>query len=296
MHGTPEQERASGERDHVTASRLVGRVLARLYRSTCVSLGIDPVTKLRIRRRSDLAKLGGKGGAWSVPEQLLGPSSVVYCVGCGEDISFDLALMERIGCTVHAFDPTPRAIAYVDRVAGKNPKYQFQAVGLWSERKIMRFFAPREPQHVSHSLLNMQGTEEYFEAPVERLRDLQAALGHETLDLLKLDIEGAEYEVLRTLAEDSIFPRVLCVEFDEFFHPLDEKWHSRIVENVQRLVELGYELVFTPGNANYTFVHTRSVEPASSRGSARRAENSSISGQAWSKLRSNEPPRRGQDP
>jgi len=256
-HGEQGRRESDSDRRRMKISGLLGRAFARLRRSLWLSLGTDPVTKFPIRRRSDLVQLGGKGGSWSVPGQLLGPSSVVYCVGCGEDISFDLALIERFGCTVHAFDPTPRAIAYVERVAGKNAKYQFQPIGLWSERKTMRFFAPRDPQHVSHSVVNMQGTEEYFEAPVERLRDLQMSLEHSRIDLLKLDIEGAEYEVLRTLAEDSIFPRVLCVEFDEFFHPLDGEWRSRIIENVQRLRRLGYELVFTPGNANYTFVHAQ---------------------------------------
>ena len=38
-------------------------------------------------------------------------------------------------------------------------------------------------------------------------------LGHDHLDLLKLDIEGAEYEVLDSLAAEGIRSRILCVEF-----------------------------------------------------------------------------------
>lgn len=240
---------------------LAHRIAARVKRAVAVKMGIDPVTRARIRARSDLARLGDKGGEWTIPRALLGPTSIVYCVGCGEDISFDLALIDRFGCSVHGFDPTPRAVAHVSRVAGDQPKYRFHAVGLWNERKIMRFFAPEDPRHVSHSLLNVQKTENFFEAEVKRLRELMDELGHERLDLLKLDIEGAEYEVLRTLEEDQIFPRVLCVEFDEFFHRLDSAYRERIRANVERIIGRGYELVFTSGNANYTFVRTAQTEP-----------------------------------
>ena len=37
-------------------------------------------------------------------------------------------------------------------------------------------------------------------------------LGHDRLDLLKLDIEGAEYAVLDGLVEAGITPTVLCVD------------------------------------------------------------------------------------
>jgi hypothetical protein len=49
----------------------------------------------RIRSRDDLVRLGSKYGGWIVPATLVRPDSVCYCVGVGEDISFDLALIER---------------------------------------------------------------------------------------------------------------------------------------------------------------------------------------------------------
>ena len=40
-------------------------------------------------------------------------------------------------------------------------------------------------------------------------------LGHERIDLLKLDIEGAEYETLGQAILDEVEFDILCVEFDQ---------------------------------------------------------------------------------
>ena len=39
--------------------------------------------------------------------------------GVGEDASFDLGIIERFGCSVFAFDPTPRAIAFAEPIAAR---------------------------------------------------------------------------------------------------------------------------------------------------------------------------------
>jgi FkbM family methyltransferase len=237
---------------------LLTRILLRLRRAWSIQWGQDPITGLRIARRSDLVELGTRGGRWTVPADLVSAESIVYCVGCGEDISFDLALIERFGCSVHAFDPTPRAIAHVAKVASGERRYHFLPLGLWSRPDRLRFFAPRDPRHVSHSALNLQGTQDYFEADVDRLSAIMSRAGHTGLDLLKLDIEGAEYAVLDSLHEDGLRPGVLCVEFDEHFHPQDDDYRNRIKRAVERLLAAGYVLCHTSGNANYTFVRTPS--------------------------------------
>src|SRR6187402_2180865 len=61
--------------------------------------------------------LGSDYGSHCVHPESLGPNSVVYSFGVGEDASFDIALIERWGLQVHAFDPTPRSIEWVEAQA-----------------------------------------------------------------------------------------------------------------------------------------------------------------------------------
>jgi hypothetical protein len=119
---------------------------------------------------------------------------------------------------------------------------------------VLRFYAPKDPAHVSHSLVNLQKTEAYIEVKVKTLRQLMDENGHQRLDLLKLDIEGAEYKVIDSLLADAIDVGVLCVEYDEWFNPLDAGYRQRIAASVAKLGAAGYAMVRSHGNGNYTFM------------------------------------------
>src|SRR5688572_4934876 len=56
-----------------------------------------------------------KLGNWSLLAGPIDEQSVVYSFGVGDNVSWDLAMIERFGVTVHAFDPTPQSIAWVAR-------------------------------------------------------------------------------------------------------------------------------------------------------------------------------------
>ena len=205
-----------------------------------------------------LEKIGSGYGGWIVPTGAIRSDWTCYCAGVGEDITFDLGLIDRFGCAVFAFDPTPRAVAHVAAVAADEPRFHFLPVGLWSEDTTLRFFAPRNPAHVSHSVVNLQHTKTYFDAPCRSLPGLMDELGTERIDLLKLDIEGAEHEVVRSMLERGIRPTVVCMEIDQPVKPL-AFWRT-----VRRVRRAGYVLVAVD-SWNLTFLSRTLVEagPAS---------------------------------
>ncbi len=230
---------------------------------------IDLLTGVRIKSRQDLIRLG-KGASWIIPATLIKKESICYLVGAGEDITFDVDLANKYSDHVFIFDPTPRAKKHYENVCSNVQtalvqktnivskatlqKIKFIERGLWSNDCEMKFFAPKDPGHVSHSLLNLQGTKDFFIAKVNRLSSLMNELKHDSLDLLKIDIEGAEYEVIKTILEDKIFIRILCVEFDEAYNPLDGKYAFRIKSAISSLINHGYELVALSSWGNYTFL------------------------------------------
>jgi Methyltransferase FkbM domain len=181
---------------------------------------------VRVVPRDDIERIGSDYGGWWVPSGLIDEDSVVYAAGVGEDVTFDLGLIDRFGCRVWAMDPTPRSIVYSGRVG--EPRWDFLPIGLWEEDAVVHFHPPVDPAHC-HTLTTVM-----------------AKLGHDRIDLLKLDIEGAEGPVLDQMLSTGIRPRVLCVEFDAPESP------RTLLRRLRRLERAGYMVRRIEGR-NYTF-------------------------------------------
>jgi FkbM family methyltransferase len=235
--------------------RFIAGIKSRLRTTYTRQDDLDRYVSDRIKTVPNLRRFGSGGCEWVIPESCLEPGAVCYCCGAGEDISFDMALARELQCEVHTFDPTPAAIAYVESFQNLHPtRIFFHPWGVWARDERVRFFAPKDSMHVSHSIVNLQKTSRFFEADCKRLTTIMRELGHNSLRLLKLDVEGAEYQVIESMLTDRIHPAVLAVEFDELHCPLDGGARSRIKETIERLLIAGYGLVSVDG-ANYTFVN-----------------------------------------
>jgi hypothetical protein len=147
------------------------------------ALWVDPFRDF-YRCPGIVEKLGnmGDGGKWvcGVENLLQRPDCVVYSFGSNGDTSFEKAILERTACSVWTFDPTLSEArrAKVTAVPGLN----FTAVGLSDK---------------DGSLELRKG--EVF--PVRTLQTLMQERGHTWIDVLKVDIEGAEWPVLDAFIE-----------------------------------------------------------------------------------------------
>jgi FkbM family methyltransferase len=180
-------------------------------------------------------RAGARSGVWTVCTSGLGPDSVVYSMGVGNNVAWDVALIERFGLTVHAFDPTPACIGWVGEQA-LPPKFRFHPVGVAARDGVARFRAPRRGFNYTPAASDETST---VAAPVRRLSTLMRELGHEYLDVLKLDIEGGEYDVLADLLAESLPVRQLLVEFHHNFPTIP---FARTESAVRELIAAGYEL------------------------------------------------------
>ena len=149
-----------------------------------------------------------------LPDGLIAPDWICYCAGVGEDIRIERFLAEQIGAAVWAFDPTPRSIRYMATADYDRTRLHFVPVGLWREDTTLRFHAPENPAHVSHSVMGRLGGDGHFDAPCRTVRSLMRELGHTRVDLLKMNIEGAETAVLGAVLADGARPRVIAMTYE----------------------------------------------------------------------------------
>ena len=204
------------------------------------------IAYFRPRSPEELVHLGTGYGGWWIPVSALRPGAVAYCAGAGQDISFDIALHER-GLRVVTMDPTPRAVAYVTKVAPSTERFEFVQVGLWDQSGETRFYVPRDPSNENYSIVNLQRSDEYVTAKVTTLLELMKDLGDTELEILKLDIEGSEHRVIKSFLASGIRPRTVCIEFDQ---PVKMR---TLLQSIKSIGAAGYTLAKIDV-WNYTFI------------------------------------------
>lgn len=196
-------------------------------------------------------RLGSEYGGYAIIPDLLSSESIVYSFGIGEDASFDLELIERFGCSVHAFDPTPRSLAWVSS-STLPAQFVVHAFGLAATDGMASFTPPKNPAHVSHRLVETDGGAQATEFPVRRLTTLMQQLGHDRIDVLKMDVESAEYAVIDALPDSNVRPTQILVEFHHQFKDIPL---TRTERALARLNALGYRVFDAqPGGHEFSLV------------------------------------------
>ena len=224
-----------------------------------------------------IEKIGNDYSFCMVPEKSLTESSIVYSFGAGEDIHSDISLVRMYGCDVTIFDPTPKAIKHFKELKDHTlqgqqyhcdsglsydvsdseiKKIQFEEIALWKENSTLKFFLPEDPNHVSCSINNIQNTNDYIEVEANKLSSIMKKLGHRYIDYLKLDIEGAEFEVLENILEENIDVRNIYLEYHYYELNKPLKNIKRINKSLNELLLSGYQVIHNDRNRYYTLIKT----------------------------------------
>jgi FkbM family methyltransferase len=238
---------------------------------------------IETQNSTELLRLGSDFGGWVFePSPDLQDSVIVSC-GLGEDASFDIEFASRFCAKIIVVDPTPRAIRHFEGIQGRlgQPRvrsyakrgqqpvdsYDLRKItdqslilepsALWVENTKLKFFAPADPGGLSYSVVNYQNNYSqetpYIEVASITMEALFAKHHLHTIPLVKIDIEGAEMQVIRYMLEKSIYVRQLLVEFDDMNVPSDRS--KQKVEDIDRLLRHeGYNCRHFDGHANFLYV------------------------------------------
>jgi FkbM family methyltransferase len=207
---------------------------------------------LMIRRGYRLCTLGeeSSGCAYTFCPDGLGPECVVYSGGVGKDISFEHALAKKFGCRVLLFDPSPIGLETMKLPENKISNFRFFPVGLAGQSGTLRLAPPFTPEGDSWFSAN-SGT---IEVSCLDLAALMKKNQHQFVDLLKIDIEGAEYGVIDHIVKERIRVRQILVEFHDGILPGIRL--SQSLRATFKLLAHGYKLVSEVGGVD-TFVQGR---------------------------------------
>jgi len=166
-----------------------------------------------------------------------------YCAGVGGNVEYE-KMLESLGYEVVYLDPSPVGVETAMTLGLTN----FHPVGLAAETGMLDFGYPDDPEEKSYKL----GYGKVF--PCTTLGRLMAERGNETIELLKLNIEGFEYQVLGYVLSHGLRIRQICVSFHDRIQGLPG---ARTLRCVYRLLRVGYRPVGKKRSA-WTFVFKRS--------------------------------------
>ena len=209
---------------------------------------------------TDLSKrsFGARSGVWTVHPEGLGPHSIVYSFGVGDNIAWDLAMIETHGLELHAFDPTPRSIEWISRQK-LPPSFHFHDFGLAHFDGEIELFEPRKVHKINYtSRAEKKGGIRKISCPVRRFGSIAQELGHANIDILKVDIEGAEVEALPDILESGFPIGQLLVEFHYNYPSIS---FESTLERIARIRSAGFQILHISDRAyEFSFVHADNIQ------------------------------------
>lgn len=197
-------------------------------------------------------------GDWGFNYKILCKSSVVYSFGVGDDIKLDHAIAKQVGCQVFCFDPTvdDAVFAEVRSKEGVDIKFYPWAVAgdNGSLRLYERLTSSGRPSGMYTLSTASAEDEEGIVVPALRVATIMAELNHAYVDLVKFDVEGAEYAAVAAMLDDGVLPAQVLIEFHHRFEGFSIADTRRILERLEghgysvvHVSETGRELSFQRG-------------------------------------------------
>ena len=189
----------------------------------------------------NVKRIGDADSGWVIHTNPM--PKVSYCAGVGKGMSFETELAKITGGCVLVFDPSPTGITTVGR--SDTSKLKFYPVGMAKETAVYEFSLPEDPEEGSYSVPKEGVEKTTFEC--WSLETIMRKHGHSRIDLLKMDIEGFEYDIIDAFLEKGIPIRQICVEFHPWLRP------GRTWKTIRKLQRAGYRIVHKH-RGDHTFV------------------------------------------
>jgi len=199
-------------------------------------LGIDQFIMATKNPANDKVHMGSDYGGWTINLNAVNPGDVVLDLGLGEDISFSQDLASKRDVTIIGVDPTEKSHHYVEALPAPPLKLIKKAVAKDGTTTV-KMYRNANPSHVSESLLTGHASVTNDSYDVECMSIAELRRQYPNISLIKMDIEGAEYDVL----DECIGVRQLCVEFHHFcINGISINDTNRCIK---KLISSGYEIL-----------------------------------------------------
>lgn len=250
---------------------------------------LSPVTPKILSTNCELITLGSKYGRKTYAKDYLSIlNPTLISAGVGEDMSFDLEFQVLNGAQIILVDPTPTAIKHFEDVKKrggakredtytknsrqKPENYSLEKVNfskifyvpkaVWKTLTSISFFQPLDQKRDGSFSINSihsfyQKSNPSIEVETTTILTIVDSFKIQSVDVLKLDVEGAALETLIACFQAQIFPKQILLEVDELHFPC-AKSKLRAWRLFKLLKKAGYDPIHRD-NTDFLFVRLRNL-------------------------------------
>jgi len=185
----------------------------------------------------------------------LNPKSIIVDVGCGFEADFSRFMMQRFGAQCFGIDPTEKHKSALMQLAAQSAgRFVYLQNAVSSTNGELQFFEIENMESgsllIDHINIMKDVTKSYLVRSVT-LREIPHLIDHEKIDLIKLDIEGAEYDLFENVTIEDL--KAYSQIYIEFHHNSVKSRSLRDTEKVIRILRENNFNVFSMDDLNYLF-------------------------------------------
>lgn len=164
----------------------------------------------------------------------LGENSLVLDLG-GYEGQWASDIFSKYCCRIHIFEPVPTFADNIDKRFASNPKITIHKSGLGGESRDEQLSISADGSSMfakGHDTVTIR---------IEKAGDFFRDNGIQFVDLMKINIEGGEYELLEHLIETGYIVNIrdIQVQFHEFVPGAEERMQA-----IQRQLEKTHHLTY----------------------------------------------------
>lgn len=184
---------------------------------------------------------------------------IIYSAGIADQINFELDLLRLLNdrgimCELYAIDPTPKALAFL---AAYDLPSNFHVLpyALSNKDGELSFALPKAEGWVSGSAVDVKNDERDLDfdnkirVEGRTISSIMKELNHTKIDLLKMDIEGSEFDVLENVLNKQIVITEMLIDHHEFML----KQGKKRMKNLLKLVNEKYSIFYADNFGAYSF-------------------------------------------
>lgn len=193
----------------------------------------------------------GTVDSWGVLKGSLSSTSKILSAGVGQNISFEEQIVNRYDAKIILLDPSPTGITTIKRREVQHVyNIDFRELGLAGGSGLQSF---GKPDRANEGSFRKAHSEDSLQFDCTTVRDIMTNEGIESLDLLKMDIEGFEYEVIDSILANKVKVDQICLEI----HTRNSICIDQSVFDayflILKLCRYGYRIVYNKA-MDFTFV------------------------------------------